>query len=171
MDNFENRVNLQIRAKEVLLIDDNGINKGVLPFREAYRIAQESGLDLMEVNSRSNPPICKLLDYGKFKYEKKKQASEHAKKNKPMELKEIQLHTNTGANDLSTKLGQIANFLKEGNRVKVSIRFRGGEIRHTHLGMEKLEDIFKYVTENKLGSREYKPSLEGKQLHMILIPN
>ena len=167
----EARINGQIRAYQVLLIDAAGTKLGIKPTYEAIKLAEEANMDLVEINPKATPIVCKIMDWGKFKYEQKKRMAEASKNSKALDMKEIQLHSNTFENDMETKLKNILNHLEDGHKVKVSIRFRGGEIRHTDLGMKKLDWIHTKVVDANKGKRDTAPSQEGKQLFMILSPN
>lgn len=168
-------VNNQIRDREVLVIDENGNRLGKYITYDALRLASDRGFDLIAVsfNTTSNLRICKFGDYGKFKYEAKKKASEIAKQNKKLEEKEIQLRPNTAEHDINKQItNNIISFLKDGHRVKVVVKFRGREISHEHLGKEKLELIINNVIAASVGKIEVAPKFfpESKAMHMILIP-
>lgn len=163
----EVRVNNRIRASEVRLVDDSGGQLGVVPLREALKISEERGVDLVEVAPNSNPPVCRLMDYGKYKYELKKQAS--AKKQKAQLVKEVKFRPNIGDHDLDVKVNRIRDFLEDDNKAKVRIFFRGREIVHSELGHELAQKIIKRVSD--VGGVDMPPRLEGKNLIMILSPN
>lgn len=140
--NYRIRINHQIRVPQVkVLQDDNFI--GILSIGEALKLAQEAGLDLIEINPKANPPICKIIDYGKFKYDEKKKASEAKKSQKIQQVKELSFRPNTDTNDLNHKLNLAKGFLADGDRVKFVVKFRGREITHPQLGKEKLNWIIK----------------------------
>jgi len=162
-------VNQQIRVREVRLIDDEGNQLGILPIQEALQLAFERNLDLVEVAPNAVPPVCRLLDYGKYQYEKQKKDREARKAQKIIEIKEIRLRPRTGEHDLDTKVRQAVSFLEEGSKVKVAVRFRGREITHPEIAREQLEEL-----EEKVGSAaivELQPLMEGRNLFMLLSPN
>jgi translation initiation factor IF-3 len=150
------------------LIDENGEMVGVLTKSEALQKAQNAGLDLVEVSPNADPPVCKILDYGKYKYEQQKKKAEAKKKQKVIEIKEIQLRPGIDENDFQVKLRAIRRFIEEGNKVKVSMRFRGREIAHHELGMQVLERLREELLETV--KVENQPKLEGKQMIMVLAP-
>ncbi|HKW21056.1 MAG TPA: translation initiation factor IF-3, partial [Ktedonobacterales bacterium] len=137
----ETRVNERIRAREVRLIDEDGQMIGVMTSGQALSMARERGLDLVEVSPMATPPVCKLMDYGRFKYEQSKKENEARKHQKVSELKEIRLSPRTDDHDLSVKVRKIEEFLGEGDKVKVGVRFRGRELAHPELGRQLLEKI------------------------------
>lgn len=162
------RVNNYIRVPQVRVVYEDGTNGGIMATRDALKAAQDKGLDLVEINPRSVPPVCKIMDYGKYKYEEKKKA-QAAKKNQTIqELKELTFRPNTDENDLKHKLNQAKEFLADGDRVKFTVRFRGREITHANLGKEKLE----WILQELQGLITDKPqiSLEGKFMSMIVSP-
>jgi translation initiation factor IF-3 len=162
-------VNQQIRVREVRVIDDEGNQLGILSIQEALRIAFERGLDLVEVAPNAVPPVCRLLDYGKYQYEKQKKDREARKAQKIIEIKEIRLRPRTGEHDLDTKVRQALVFLEEGSKVKVTVRFRGREITHPEIAREQLEEFA-----TKIGNAaiiEAQPLMEGKNLFMMMGPN
>lgn len=150
------------------MIDENGEMVGVLTKSEALQKAQNAGLDLVEVSPNADPPVCKILDYGKYKYEQQKKKAEAKKKQKVIEIKEIQLRPGIDENDFQVKLRAIRRFIEEGNKVKVSMRFRGREIAHHELGMQVLERLREELLETV--KVENQPKLEGKQMIMVLAP-
>lgn len=163
------RVNQQIRVREVRVIDEEGQQLGIFPTYEALRLASEKGLDLVEVAPNAIPPVCRFLDYGKFQYERQKKEREARKTQKIIEIKEIRLRPRTGEHDIDTKVRHALNFLEEGSKVKVTVRFRGREITHPEIAREQLEE---FVT--KIGSAaivEAQPSMEGRNLFLLLSPN
>lgn len=162
------RVNQEITAQRVRLIDKDGEMLGVVTRQEALRLAQEAGLDLVEISPNAEPPVCKILEYGKFKFEQQKKKHEAKKKQKIIELKEIQLRPMIGENDLQVKCKAIARFIQEGNKVKVTMRFRGREMSNQHLGMQILTRIAEQFEET--GKIEVAPKFEGKQIFMIIGP-
>jgi translation initiation factor IF-3 len=162
----EVRINQRIRAKEVRLIAGDGEQLGVLSIREALTLSEERGVDLVEVAPNANPPVCRLMDYGKYKYELKKQAA--AKKQKSQVLKEIKFRPNIGDHDLDVKIGHIREFLEEENKTKIRIFFRGREIVHPELGRKLANRILERVAD--LGGVDIPPKMEGKNLIMVISP-
>ncbi|MGF1453840.1 MAG: translation initiation factor IF-3 [Alphaproteobacteria bacterium] len=162
------RVNEQIRVREVLLIDDSGEKQGVTPIEEALAMASEAGLDLVEVAGNSSPPVCKILDYGKFKYQAQKRANEARKKQKTVEVKEVKMRPNIDKHDYDVKLKAMHRFFEEGDKVKVTLRFRGREMAHQNLGMELMRKVQTEVEE--IAKVELHPKLEGRQMIMVMAP-
>jgi translation initiation factor IF-3 len=162
------RVNEEIRVREVQLIDKDGANKGVTEIQAALAMAQEAGLDLVEIAPNSSPPVCKILDYGKYKYQAQKKAAEARKKQKVVEVKEIKLRPMIDDHDYDVKMRAIRRFFEEGDKVKVTLRFRGREMAHQELG-SKLLDRVKGDTAT-LAKVEQEPRLEGRQMVMVLAP-
>lgn len=162
------RINERIRAREVRLIGDDGEQFGVVPLYEAHRIAQERGLDLVEVAATAIPPVCRLMDYGKFKFEQDKKEREARKNQKVSLLKEIRMGPATDAHDLDTKARQIAKFVQEGDKVKVTVRFRGRQMAHPQLGRQVLDGIVSKL--QGVASVERAPLVEGRAMSMILTP-
>lgn len=162
------RLNDQIRAKEVRLIDENGEQKGVVATTDALQMAFAAGLDLVEIAPNSEPPVCKIMDYGKFKFDQERKLKDNRKNQKVIKLKEVQLHVKTDENALSFKSKHIVGFLEEGNKVKLSIRFKGREMAHPELGME----VFKKMLEKIEGSYviEKDAVYEGRSVTMIIAP-
>ena len=164
----ELRINEKIRVREVRLIDGQGIQRGIIPTVEALRIAQTDGLDLVEVAPTSNPPVCKLIDYGKFKFEQEKKNKESKKKQKQVKLKEIRMQPKIEEHDLQFKTKHIRTFLEEGNKVKVTIRFRGRELAHTELGRVVLDKVVELLDNSC--NMEKNPKMEGRFMSMVLSP-
>ncbi len=162
------RVNREIRAKEVRVIDPDGKQLGILPLVEALRAAANAELDLVEVSPKSDPPVCRIMDFGKFKYQQSKKAQEAKKKQAVVHLKEVKLRPKTEEHDLEFKLRHIERFLKEGNKTKVTIIFRGREITHAELGKQMMERIIERTKE--WGKVEQPPKFEGRNYIMILAP-
>lgn len=162
------KANEQIEAAEVRLIDAEGGQVGVVGISEAISMAADSGLDLVEVSPNVSPPVCKILDLGKFKYEAQKKKSEARKKQKIIELKEIKFRPNIEQHDYDVKMRAMRRFLDDGDKVKVTLRFRGREMVHQHLGM----NVLKRVRDEMDGAAkvEQMPQLEGRQMTMILVP-
>lgn len=163
------RVNFQIKVPQVRVIEQDGNSLGIMNTRDALKLAQEQGLDLVEINPKSAPPVCKIYNYGKFKYEEKKKLAENKKKQKTQELKEITFRPNTDTNDLNHKLVSAKSFLKEGHKVKFSIRFRGRELSHPQIAQEKLSWILEQLA--GMIQTDSLPLLEGKIMHMTVIPS
>jgi len=162
----EVRINQRIRAREVRLIAGDGEQLGVLSIREALSMSEERGVDLVEVAPNATPPVCRLMDYGKYKYELKKQAA--AKKQKSQVLKEIKFRPNIGDHDLDVKVGRIREFLGEDNKTKIRIFFRGREIVHPEIGRKLANRILEKVAD--LGGVDIPPKMEGKNLIMVISP-
>ncbi|TFG84471.1 MAG: translation initiation factor IF-3 [Spirochaetales bacterium] len=167
-DNKNLRTNDQIRVREVRLIDDEGEQKGVLPTAEAQRMARELGLDLVEIAPQSNPPVCKILDYGKFKFEQEKKFKDNRKNQKIVKIKEIRMQPKIDDHDLDFKSKHVREFLAEGNKVKVTIRFRGRELAHTEIGEDVLRSVLTRI--DGLFNLERPPMMEGRFMSMIVSP-
>ncbi|MEL3905612.1 MAG: translation initiation factor IF-3 [Treponema sp.] len=162
------RINEQIRVREVRLIDDEGAQKGIVSTLEALRMAQDVNLDLVEVAPQADPPVCKILDYGKYRFELEKKLRDSKKKQKLQVLKEIRMQPKINDHDLSFKARHIQEFLDDGDKVKVTIRFRGRELAHTELGLDVLNNVLA-----KLGGDltvEKAPAMEGRTMSMTLAP-
>ena len=162
------RVNGAIRVPKVRCIDPDGNQLGVLDTREALTKAEDFGLDLVEVQPNADPPVCKILDYGKFKYEAQKRANEARKKQKTIEVKEIKFRPNIDEHDYQVKMRNVSKFLAAGDKVKVTLRFRGREMAHQEIGMELLKRVEADLAE--LGNVEQFPKMEGRQLTMVIAP-
>jgi translation initiation factor IF-3 len=162
------RVNREINVRSVRLVDAAGEMVGVVSIRDALIAAEEAGLDLVEVSPNADPPVCKILDYGKFKYEAQKRANEARKKQKIIEVKEIKMRPNIDDNDYDVKMRSARRFLEEGDKVKVTMRFRGREMAHQDLGMNVLIKVRDDLVE--LAKVEQMPKLEGRQMIMVLAP-
>jgi len=162
----EIRVNERIRAREVRVIAADGKQIGVLPVREAIKMAEEQGFDLVEVAPNATPPVCRFMDYGKYKYELKKQAV--GKKQRVQLLKEVNFRPNIGEHDLDVKINRIREFLDEGHKAKVRISFRGREITHPELGRGLAERIIERIMD--IGLIDSSPKFEGKNLITIIVP-
>jgi translation initiation factor IF-3 len=161
-------VNRQIRVPEVLLIDKDGEKVGVVSPEEAVERAEEAGLDVVEISPKATPPVCKIMDFGKFKYEQQKKASEARKKQKTIEIKEVKFRPNIDDHDYNVKMRSVSKFLGEGDKVKVTLRFRGREMAHQELGRELLKKVAGDIED--LGKVESMPRLEGRQMTMIIAP-
>jgi len=162
------RINERIRAREVRLIGEKGEQLGIFPFREALEIARRRDLDLVEVAPHAEPPVCRLLDYGKFVYERSKKAKEAKKARRPVELKEMRVRPKTGDHDLNFKMNRMRDFLSEGHKVKVRVLFRGREITHPKIASDMLNGIAADLED--LAVVEYPPRMEGRSMLMILSP-
>ena len=167
----ELRINRQIRAHQVLVIDENGVQRGTMSVPEACRLAEESGLDLVEVSPNANPPVCKILDFGRYRYEMEKKSREAKKNQTVVKIKEIRMQPKIEKHDLETKSKAIAEFLQQGNKVKVSIRFRGRELAHPELGKVVLDKILDALTELGVQYNLDKGAMmEGKMMSMTVSP-
>jgi translation initiation factor IF-3 len=162
------RINQNIDSREVRLVDERGEMAGVVPLADALQRAEAAGLDLVEVSPNAEPPVCKILDYGKFKYEAQKKANAARKKQKVIDVKEIKMRPNIDDNDYNIKMRKIQEFLSDGDKVKVTLRFRGRELAHQDLAMGLLERV-----RDELGEQakiEQFPRMEGRQMIMIMAP-
>ncbi|MDC9715225.1 MAG: translation initiation factor IF-3 [Gammaproteobacteria bacterium] len=162
------RINQHIKASQVRVIDSKGGQAGVLSTTEALKIAAEAGLDLVEVSPNADPPVCKVMDFGKYRYEQKKQLSDQKKKQKKNTVKTIKYRPGTEEGDYQIKFRNLVKFLDNGDKVKVSIWFRGREMQHRELGMDMLDRIEKDTEE--FANVEQKAKMEGRQLGMMLAP-
>ncbi|MGB9736872.1 translation initiation factor IF-3 [Chloroflexus sp.] len=162
-------MNNRIRAREVRLIDENGTQVGIVPLREALAMAEERGYDLVEVAPNAVPPVCRLLDYGKFRYEQSKKEREARRNQKQSELKQIRLMPKTDDHDIAVKANQARRFLLAGDKVKFNLRFRGREVAHPEIGRKMLDEIAEQLSD--IAIIEQKPLMEGRVLSMLLAPN
>ena len=162
------RANQRIHSLEVQLISSEGKNLGIFSTKEALHIAQEEGLDLIEITPKAKPPVCKIIDIGKYKYDLQKKANKAKKKQKVINLKEIKLRPVTEIHDYNFKIKNAQKFLEKGDKVKFTVKFRGREMQHTHLGKKLMERIIGDTA--KLGKVEVHPKLEGRQIIMIIQP-
>jgi translation initiation factor IF-3 len=162
------RINFDIHAREVQLIDAEGKNLGAVETVQAQQMADEAGLDLVEIVPTANPPVCKILDYGKFRFLEQKKSSEARKKQKIVEIKEIKLRPGIDDHDYVVKMKAVRRFFEEGDKVKVTLRFRGREMAHQELGFRLLERV-KSET-GAIAKVEAEPSMEGRQMIMVLAP-
>lgn len=162
------RVNFQIKVPQVRVIQSDGTSIGVMPTRDALKLAQSQGLDLVEINPKAVPPVCKIIDYGKFKYDEKKRLSDIRKKQKIQELKELVFRPNTDENDLQHKLSFAKQFLADGNKVKFTVKFRGREVTHPQIARDKLHWITQQLT--GLINPNTEISSEGRIMWMIVSP-
>jgi translation initiation factor IF-3 len=162
------RINEDIRAPRVLLIDENGEKQGEMPLAAALDAATEAGLDLVEIAGTANPPVVKILDYGKFKFQEQKKKNEARKRQKVVELKEIKLRPMIDDHDYDVKARAMSRFFEEGDKVKVTLRFRGREMAHQQLGMDLLKRVQDDIAE--IAKVESWPRLEGRQMLMVVAP-
>jgi len=162
------RINREIRAREVRVIDPDGKQLGILPLHEALRTATTLELDLVEVSPKSEPPVCRIMDYGKFKYQQRKKEQEAKKKQVVIHLKEVKMRPKTEEHDFQFKVRNMERFLKEGNKIKVTMVFRGREMAHTDIGRNLLNRVVNEIKE--WGKVEQDPRFEGRNCVMILTP-
>jgi translation initiation factor IF-3 len=162
------RINEQIRVREVRLIQNEGEKQGIMPTLEALAIAREHSLDLVEVAPQASPPVVKIMDYGKFKFENEKKVRASKQKQKLLKLKEIRMQPKIDDHDMDFKSKHVKDFLAEGNKVKVTIRFRGRELAHTELGLEVLKDVLKRIEGEYVMDKP--PTMEGRFMSMVLSP-
>jgi translation initiation factor IF-3 len=162
------RINEEIRVREVHLIDKDGLNRGNVAIADALALAQESGLDLVEIAPNASPPVCKLLDYGKYKYQEQKKAAEARKKQKIVEVKEIKFRPMIDDHDYDVKMRSMVRFFEDGDKVKVTLRFRGREMAHQELGTKLLERVKDDTA--KVAKVEQDAKFEGRQMVMVLAP-
>ena len=159
-------INEQIRDREIRLIGENGEQLGIMPTREAQAMADAAGLDLVKINPKAQPPVCKIIDYGKFRYEQTRREKEARKKQKTVEVKEVRMSPNIDSNDLNTKVAAARKFIEKGNKVKVSIRFRGREMAHTAASRPMMEDFAAQLSD--IAVVEKPPRMEGRFMTMFL---
>ena len=162
------RTNEKIRATQVRVINSDGKNLGTLSTQEAINIAKQKGLDLIEISPKANPPVCKIIDIGKYKYDLQKKANKAKKKQKTINLKEIKLRPVTEIHDYNFKIKNAKKFLSKGDKVKFTVLFKGREMQHTHLGHKLMQRIINDT--NDLGKVEVQPKFEGRQIIMIVQP-
>lgn len=167
-DKEQYQINEQITDKEVRVISATGEQLGIMSGIQAQRLAEEEGLDLVKISANANPPVCKIIDYGKFKFDALKKQKEAKKNQKTVELKEIWLSMTIDVGDLNVKAKQAVKFLSAGNKVKVSIKMRGRQAAHGNLGIDVMNKFFEIVKES--ASMEKKPMFEGRSILMILAP-
>lgn len=165
---MDHQINEEIRDKEIRLISDSGEQMGVMSAAAALQIAEERDLDLVKIAPGSNPPVCKLMDYGKYRFEQSKRDKEAKKNQRVIEVKEIRMSPSIGDNDFNVKLRNGQKFLADGDRVKVSVRFRGREMAHTNLGEELLKRFADACSE--IAAVDKNPKLEGRNMAMFLSP-
>ena len=165
---MQHRINGEVTAREVRLIGTDGEIIGIMSGREALKMAEEADTDLVEISPNATPPVCRLMDYGKFKYQEQKKAAEARAKQKIIQVKEIKLRPGTDENDYQVKMRNIIRFIEDGDKVKVTLRFRGREMAHQEIGMRQLERIREELAE--MAQVESMPKLEGRQMVMMLAP-
>ena len=165
---MQHRINGEVTAREVRLIGTDGEIIGIMSGREALKMAEEADTDLVEISPNATPPVCRLMDYGKFKYQEQKKAAEARAKQKIIQVKEIKLSPGTDENDYQVKMRNIKRFIEDGDKVKVTLRFRGREMAHQEIGMRQLERIREELAE--MVQVESMPKLEGRQMVMMLAP-
>ncbi len=161
-------MNHRITAPEIRLIGAEGENLGVVTPARGVQLAEEVGLDLVEISPNAKPPVCKIMDFGKFKYEQQKRESEARKKQKTIEVKEVKFRPNTDTHDYNVKMRNVVRFLENGDKVKVTLRFRGREMAHQNLGRELLERVAEDIKD--IGKVENMPKMEGRQMIMMIGP-
>ncbi len=164
----EHQINEEIRDREVRLIGDDGSQLGIVSSREALSIAEEKGLDLVKISPNANPPVCKIMNYGKYLFEMNKKAKEAKKNQRVVEIKEVWLSMTIDVGDLNVKAKQTQKFLSAGNKVKVSIRMRGRQMAHSELGLDVMQRFFEMVKD--FGAMEKSPATEGRNIWMMLAP-
>lgn len=164
----ELQINEEIRDKEVRVISDSGEQLGIMPLKDAFKAAEQRNLDLVKIAPQANPPVCKIMDYGKYRFDQAKKEKENKKNQRTVETKEIRLSVNIDTHDFDTKVNHALKFLKAGNKVKVSIRFRGREMAHAHLGNGIMDKFAEACAE--VGAVDKPAKLEGRQMLMFLSP-
>ncbi|MDA9059264.1 translation initiation factor IF-3 [Planktomarina temperata] len=162
------RINERIRGSELRLIDENGENIGVVTPERALIMAEDAGLDLVEISPNANPPVCKIMDFGKFKYESQKKEAEARKKQKIIEIKEVKFRPNTDKHDYEVKMRNVFKFLENSDKVKITLRFKGREMAHQELGRDLLLRVAEDTKE--IGRVENMPKMEGRQMIMLVGP-
>ena len=162
------RTNQRITSQDVQVITSDGDNLGILNLQDAIDRAKEEGLDLIEIAPNANPPVCKIMDMGKFKYDQQKKASKAKKNQKKIELKEIKLRPVTGVHDYTFKIKNAQKFLSKGDKVKFTVKFKGRELQHTHLGNKLMDKIIQDM--QNIGKVELHPKFDGKQMIMVIQP-
>mgnify|MGYP000408740095 CR=1 FL=1 len=165
---MEHQINEEIRDKEVRLIGDDGEQLGILPIQQAQDIAVEKGMDLVKIAPQAKPPVCKIMDYGKFRYQEQKKAQERKAKQKVIQVKEVKFRPQTDKNDYDTKLRALTRFLADGNKAKVTLRYRGREMAHQEFGTDLLNKVKEDLAD--IAQVESFPKLEGRQMIMVLAP-
>ncbi len=165
----DQRINERISASEVRVIGIDGKQLGVLNIKEALKAAENAGSDLVEISPEAKPPVCKIIDYGKLKYQEQKKKNQAKKKQKTIEVKEIKIRPGIEKHDYEVKMRALSKFILDGNKVKVTMRFRGREMEHQNLGFELLTKLQGEV--EKIAKTEVRPKVYGKQIMMVLVPN
>ena len=165
---MKHRVNRDITAPQVRLVDQEGEQRGVMPVDEALKVAEEAELDLVEIAPQAEPPVCRIMDYGKFRFEEQKKRQSARKKQKQIQVKEIKFRPGTDIGDYNVKLRNLIRFLTDGDKVKVTLRYRGREMAHQELGRDLLKRVEKDLEE--YGTVEQFPKMEGRQMVMVLAP-
>ena len=168
ISNKELQINEQIRDREVRVVDADGSQLGVMPTAKAKELAEQRSLDLVKIAPQATPPVCKIIDYGKFRFEQSKREKEQRKNQRTVEIKEVRLSLNIDTHDFETKKNHASRFIGEGNKVKVSIRFRGREMGHPELGQEIMRQFSEAMAE--VANVERQPKLEGRTMLMFLAP-
>ncbi len=168
ISNKELQINEQIRDKELRVIDSDGTQLGIMPLRKAMEIAEQKNLDLVKIAPQANPPVCKIIDYGKFRFEQAKREKEARKNQRVVEIKEVRLSLNIDTHDFETKRNHALRFISEGNKVKASIRFRGREMGHPELGLDIMKRFADAMSE--VANVEKPAKLEGRTMLMFLAP-
>ena len=166
VDNRELMINEQIRDKEIRLIGENGEQLGIMSAKDAMKMAKEAELDLVKIAPAAKPPVCKIIDYGKYRYEQARKEKEAKKKQKTIEIKEVRLSPNIDVNDLNTKVGAARKFIEKGNKVKVTLRFRGREMAHMQSSKHILDDFAEQLKD--VASVDKPPKIEGRNMTMFL---
>ena len=161
-------INEEIRDREVRVVDENGEQMGILPIRQALELAEQKQLDLVKIAPQAKPPVCKLMDYGKYRFEQSKKEREMRKNQKVVNIKEVRLSATIEEHDIDVKTRAAQKFLKDGDNVKVSIRFRGRQITHSEIGTEIMHDFAERIKD--FGIMERKPIIEGRNMIMVLAP-
>ena len=164
----EHSINEQIKSSQIRVVDDDGTQLGIMSPRDALKLAYDKGLDLVEIAPGAKPPVCRIMDYGKFRFEREKKEKESRKKQVIVELKEVKLTCRIGQHDLNTKLNHAKRFLEGGDKVKFTIVFSGREMHHTDMGYDVMKGIVEACSE--FGTPDKKPSLEGRYMSMIMLP-
>ena len=165
---MEHQINEEIREKEVRLIDSEGQQLGIMPLQKALEAAEEKGLDLVNISPKANPPVCKIMDYGKYRFEQAKREKEARKNQRMVEVKEIRFSPKIDVHDFEVKAKNATKFLTGGDKVKVTVRFRGREMAHTQIGLDLLHKFAE--TCSPVSTVEKEPKLEGRQMIMVLAP-
>ncbi len=168
ISNKELQINEQIRDKELRVVDSDGSQLGIMPLKQALELAEQRNLDLVKIAPQAKPPVCKIIDYGKFRFEQSKREKEQRKNQKVVDIKEVRLSLNIDTHDFDTKKNHAVRFISEGNKVKVSIRFRGREMGHPELGQEIMSRFAEAMSE--VANVEKPAKLEGRSMLMFLAP-